>query len=78
MAGNHDHAQLDLLLGGEFVAMFLVVFFYFGRRNNQVLLDVLTAHRLHDHAFHLLFFKLAQRVVLRLQRLDKRVAIAAE
>ena len=31
VAGNHDHAQLDLLLGSEFVAVFFVVVFYLGR-----------------------------------------------
>ena len=58
--------------------MLLVVLFNFRRRNDHVLLDVLAAHCLHDDAFHLLLFKLAQGEFLRLERFDKRGAVPAK
>ena len=58
--------------------MFPVEIFNLGRRDNVVGLDVVTAHRRDDYPFHLFFLELAQRVVLRLERLDKRVAVAAK
>ena len=58
--------------------MFPVEIFNFRRRNNVVGLDVVTAHRLDDDSLHLLFLELAQRVILRLKRLDKRIAVAAK
>src|SRR6266542_3470565 len=78
LAGNHDHAQLDLLLAGKLVAMLPVVIFYFAGRNNRALLDIMAAPRLDDHLLHLLLSKLAQRVILRLERLDKRITVAAK
>ncbi len=41
-------------------------------------LHVLAPHRLHDHFLGLHLFEFADRVVLRLQRLDKGIAVAAE
>ena len=58
--------------------MLPVEIFNLGRRNNVVGLDVVAAHRLDDYSFHLLFLELAQRVILRLKRLDKRIAVAAK
>ena len=78
MAGNHDHSQLDLLLGRKFVAMFPVVIFDFNRRNNLVGLDVVATHRAHNKFFHLLLFELTECVILCLERFDKRVAVAAK
>src|SRR4029077_16698142 len=78
MAGNHDHSQFDLLLRRKFIAMFPVVLFDLCRRNNGVRLYVLAAHRSHNDFFHLLLLELPQRVVLRFQRFDKRVAVATK
>ena len=38
----------------------------------------MAAHRLDDHLLHLLLLELAQRVILRFQRLDKRISVAAK
>src|SRR5580765_6173726 len=78
MAGNHDHSQFNLLLGRKFIAMFPVVLVDLCRRNNGVRLYVLAAHRSHNDFFHLLLFELAQRVILRFERFDKRVAVATK
>ena len=75
---DHDHAQLDLLLGREFGAMLCVVFGNFGRRNHRVQLHVLAPHRLDDDSFLFLFLEFGQRIILRLERLDERLAIATE
>src|SRR6476619_6178784 len=78
MAGNHDHAQFNLLLGRKFIAMFPVVFVDLCRRNNGIRPYVLAAHCSHNDFFHLLLFELAQRVVLRFEGFDKRVAVATK
>ena len=53
MAGDHDHAKLDLLFGGKLIAVRFVIFFNFRGRNNRVSLHVLAPHRLHDHSLGL-------------------------
>ena len=58
--------------------MFPVVVVDLCRRNNGVGLYVLAAHRSHNDFFHLLLLKLAQCVVLRFERFDKRVAVATK
>ena len=58
--------------------MFPVVFVDLCRRNNGIRFYVLAAHRSHNDFFHLLLFELAQRVVLRFERFDKRVAVATK
>ena len=78
MAGDHDHAKLDLFLGRKFVAVRLVIFFDFRGRNDHVSLHVLAPHRLHDHSLGLQFFEFAQRVILGFERFDKSIAVATE
>ena len=78
MAGDHDHAKLDLFLRGKFVAMRFVIFFNFRGGNDHVPLHVLASHRLHDHSLGLQFFEFAQSVILRFERLDKSIAVATE
>ena len=58
--------------------MLFVVLFHFRGRNDRVHLDVMAAHGLHHDSFGFFFFELAQRVILRLECLDERVAITAK
>src|SRR5215813_10964651 len=60
------------------LASFPVVLVDLGGRNDRVRLDVLAAHRSYNNLFHLLFLELAQRVVLRLERFDKRVPVTTK
>ena len=78
MRGNHDHAQFNLLLGRELFAVRLVVILDLGRSGHDIAFHILAAHGLHDHALGLHAFELPERVVLRFQRLDKGVPVAAE
>jgi len=74
MGRDHDHTQLDLLLGREFRPVFGVVIGNSRGGNNRSQFDVFAAHRLDDNALFLVFLEFGQRIILRLQRLDKGLA----
>ena len=51
VARNHDHAQLDLFLAREFVAMLVVIFLNLRRGSDRGRLDVFAAHGRDDDLF---------------------------
>ena len=78
MARNHDQAQLDLRFAGELVSVRFVIFVHFRGRSDEVELDVFAPHRLDDDFLGLHLFEFADGVILRLERFDEGVAVAAK